>query len=166
MNPIVQLLAYLQEETKRNIRLTIDKQTATNIAEQLKDGMKPCPEPTQDIDLNLENRQKAINEYMYGPADPSNPGNFWEEIALVWKEDDLNEVKSMRCGNCAAFNVTTRMKKCIEKGFDDPGEDDMDTVEAGELGYCQFLNFKCAAKRTCKAWVTGGPIKDQSKPTT
>ena len=160
MNSIAQLIAYLQLETKRNIQLTLDKTTANNLATQLKNGMKPCPEPTQDISLNLENRQKAIDEYMYGPANPSNPGSFWEELALVWKEDDITEVKSMVCGNCAAFNTTSRMKKCIEKGFEDPGEDDMDTVEAGELGYCQFLNFKCAAKRTCKAWVTGGPITD------
>ena len=29
-----------------------------------------CPAPTQDIDLNLENRNKAFKEYMYGPSDP------------------------------------------------------------------------------------------------
>jgi len=24
----------------------------------------------------------------------------------------------------------------------------------------QLLKFKCAAARTCQAWVSGGPIKD------
>jgi hypothetical protein len=36
---------------------------------------------------------------------------------------------------------------------------DIDVIEAGELGYCRFLKFKCAAARTCDAWVVGGPIK-------
>ena len=36
-----------------------------------------------------------------------------------------------------------------------------DVIEAGELGYCRFLKFKCAAARTCDAWVVGGPITDE-----
>ena len=31
---------------------------------------KGCPLPTQDIDLNLKNRNKAFKKYNYGPADP------------------------------------------------------------------------------------------------
>ena len=31
---------------------------------------KGCPAATQDIDLNLKNRNKAFKEYNYGPADP------------------------------------------------------------------------------------------------
>jgi hypothetical protein len=27
------------------------------------------------------------------------------------------------------------------------------------------LKFKCAAKRTCDAWVTGGPIETEKSPT-
>ena len=39
-----------------------------------------CPPATQDIDLNLENRQKAIDEYGYGPADPSQKNEkFWKK---------------------------------------------------------------------------------------
>jgi hypothetical protein len=26
------------------------------------------------------------------------------------------------------------------------------------LGYCEAFDFKCAASRTCDAWVVGGPI--------
>ncbi len=29
---------------------------------------KGCPLPTQDIDLNLKNRNKAFKKYNYGPA--------------------------------------------------------------------------------------------------
>ncbi len=34
-----------------------------------------CPAPTQNIELNLQNRQKAINEYGYGPLNPNEPNN-------------------------------------------------------------------------------------------
>lgn len=118
-----------------------------------------CPEPTQDIKLNLKNRQKAINEHGYGPPDPSQPNEkFWLKKMDMWKVDELSEVKNMLCGNCAAFDITTKTLDCIESGI---GEDATETINAGKLGYCKFLKFKCAAKRTCDAWVTGGPITDK-----
>jgi hypothetical protein len=123
---------------------------------------KSCPPATQDIKLNLKNRQKAINEFGYGPLNPGEPNKkFWDEKVKEWKLDTLKEAKTALCGNCAAFDVTKKTIDCIAKGIgDDEGsEDPMDVVEAGELGYCRFLKFKCAAKRTCDAWVTGGPIK-------
>jgi hypothetical protein len=123
---------------------------------------KSCPPATQDIKLNLKNRQKAINEFGYGPLNPGEPNKkFWDEKVKEWKLDTLKEAKTALCGNCAAFDVTKKTIDCIAKGIgDDEGsEDPMDVVEAGELGYCRFLKFKCASKRTCDAWVTGGPIK-------
>ena len=118
-----------------------------------------CPEPTQDIKLNLKNRQKAINEHGYGPPDPSQPNEkFWLKKMDMWKVDELSEVKNMLCGNCAAFDITSKTIDCIKSGI---GEDATETVNAGKLGYCKFLKFKCAAKRTCDAWVTGGPITDK-----
>lgn len=118
-----------------------------------------CPEPTQNIELNLKNRQKAINEHGYGPPDPSQPNRkFWLKKMDMWKVDELSEVKNMLCGNCAAFDITTKTLDCIKSGI---GEDAEETINAGELGYCKFLKFKCAAKRTCDAWVTGGPITDK-----
>jgi hypothetical protein len=63
--------------------------------------------------------------------------------------DDIEQAKSARCGNCAAFDITKKMKSCIAKGIgSEPGSDAMDTIDAGTLGYCKFLKFKCAAKRT------------------
>jgi hypothetical protein len=120
-----------------------------------------CPIATQDIDVNLKNRKKAIDEYMYGPLDPNQPNEeYWQEIAAEWNMDDIEQAKSARCGNCAAFDITKKMKSCIAKGIgSEPGSDAMDTIDAGTLGYCKFLKFKCAAKRTCSAWVEGGPIK-------
>ena len=40
--------------------------------------LNQCPAPTQNIELNLQNRQKAINEYGYGPLNPNEPNDiFW-----------------------------------------------------------------------------------------
>lgn len=122
-----------------------------------------CPEATQDAHENLENRQEAIEEYGYGPPDPSKPNDkFWKKKMEMWNVDEIEEVKDMRCGNCAAFNISPSMLKCIEKGLDDES-DPWATVEAGKLGYCQMYKFKCASERTCDSWVTGGPIKSDNE---
>jgi capsid protein len=119
-----------------------------------------CPVETQDIKANLANRQKAVNIANYGPANPQLPNaDYWTAKAAQFKTS-INEAKTMRCGNCAAFNVSPRIKDCINKGI---GADASEVEKAGELGYCEFFDFKCAAKRTCDAWVVGGPIKSESK---
>ena len=119
-----------------------------------------CPIATQDIHVNLDNRQHAIDEYMYGPLDPSEPNTeYWQQIADVWHMD-IDKVKTARCNNCAAFNITYKMKKCMSEGIgSEPSSDAMDIVNAGQLGYCMLFKFKCAGARTCSAWVTGGPVK-------
>jgi hypothetical protein len=80
----------------------------------------------------------------------------------MWQLDNVEDAKQSLCGNCAAFDVTKKTLDCIAKGIGTDGgsEDPHDVIEAGQLGYCRFLKFKCAAKRTCDAWVVGGPIKD------
>lgn len=130
-----------------------------NIVEATEKG---CPLATQDLDVNLKNRKKAIDEYMYGPLDPNEPNEeYWSKIADEWNMDDIEQAKSARCGNCAAFDITDKMQDCIAQGIgSEPGSDAMDTIDAGTLGYCKFLKFKCAAKRTCSSWVEGGPIRD------
>lgn len=130
-----------------------------NMLEALSDG---CPPATQSIKLNLENRQKAIDEYGYGPLDPNAPNEeFWQAKADEWNMDDPEQAKTARCGNCAAFDKTEKMLSCIAKGIgDDAVSPAEETIDAGDLGYCKFLKFKCAAKRTCDAWVEGGPITD------
>jgi hypothetical protein len=128
-----------------------------NLLEALEKG---CPPATQNIKLNLKNRQKAIDEYRYGPLDPNEPNEeFWQDKANEWNLGDAEDAKSARCGNCAAFDESPDMLDCIAKGIgSEPGSDAHDTIDAGTLGYCKFLKFKCAAKRTCDAWVEGGPI--------
>jgi len=122
---------------------------------------KECPPATQDITLNLKNRQKAINEYGYGPLNPDLPNTkFWMKKVDEWNLDSAEEAKSSLCGNCAAFDQRKATLDCIAQGIgSDQGADDP-TIDAGDLGYCRFLKFKCASKRTCDAWVTGGPLTE------
>ena len=125
---------------------------------------KGCPRATFDIDLNLKNRQTAIDEYTYGPANPDKPGSYWKDMSKVFKVDEAT-AKSMMCGNCAAFDVSDSMRKCISDGIkgDEKNIDSNATINLSDLGYCNFLHFKCAGSRSCKAWVTGGPITEKDK---
>jgi len=137
-----------------------DSTAMRNLINLLEAMEKGCPPATQSIDLNLKNRQKAIDEYHYGPLNPAEPNEeYWQELADKWNTSDIESVKNNRCGNCAAFDISEDMLDCIAKGIgSEPGSDPHDTIDAGKLGYCKFLKFKCAAKRTCDAWVEGGPV--------
>jgi hypothetical protein len=122
-----------------------------------------CPPATQDIGINLKNRKRAINNAGYGPLNPEEPNEaFWENKASLWSIKP-EEAKTSLCGNCAMFTVTTQMKDCIATGISQGGSstsDAWDAIDAAQLGYCEAFDFKCAATRTCDAWVTGGPIDD------
>jgi len=120
-----------------------------------------CPQATGDITLNLKNRGKAIDKADYGPMDPNQPNDqYWRRMGQRWKVSG-DEAKSMLCGNCSAFNQKQKIIDCIEEGIGDGMADDaMEVIDAGDLGFCEIFDFKCAAKRTCAAWIVGGPIKD------
>jgi hypothetical protein len=122
-----------------------------------------CPPATQDITLNLKNRQKAIDEYGYGPLNPDMPNRkFWMKKVDEWNLDSMEEAQQSLCGNCAAFDIRQDTLDCIAQGIDaDSPEDAEGVIDAGDLGYCKFLKFKCASRRTCDAWVTGGPLIDK-----
>ena len=117
-----------------------------------------CPIATKDLEINIKNRQHAIDEYVYGPANPKEPGDFWGRIGKVWGISD-KEASTMRCGNCAAFNVSDRIKNCISTNIGDGKEDGEAVLDLAELGYCELLHFKCAGSRTCSAWLVNGPLK-------
>jgi hypothetical protein len=120
------------------------------IKEALKDNVKECPAPTQDLELNTANRNRAIEaEFIkYGPLNLADEA-YWEEYAKKWKTKPEIAKKS-NCSNCVAFDISPRMEKCM------PGETDED----GRLGYCWMHHFKCHSARTCYTWAAGGPIKD------
>jgi hypothetical protein len=71
----------------------------------------------------------------------------------------------MLCGNCSAFDVSDSMRACMAKGIKgtESSVDANATINLADLGYCNFLHFKCAGSRSCKAWVTGGPITEKDK---
>ena len=125
---------------------------------------KGCPVATHDIELNLKNRQAAIDDYHYGPANPLEPSDYWKKAAGRWAVTEKT-VKTMLCGNCAAFDASDTMRKCIESGIkgDESHADAAATINLSDLGYCNFLHFKCAGTRTCAAWVVGGPITEKDR---
>jgi hypothetical protein len=119
-----------------------------------------CPPATQDIQLNIENRQTAIDQANYGPLNPNEPNEeYWQAKADQFK-GSVEEAKKALCGNCAFFYRTPKILECIAEGL---GEevDPYDAIEAGNIGYCEAFDFKCAADRTCSAWVVGGPITEE-----
>ena len=114
-------------------------------------GAPSCPAATLNLKLNTKNRDHAIkSDYIrYGPLNVDVPGDYWEKIAKKWKTS-VSAAKKSLCGNCVAFDVSPRMKKCM------PGKtSDSD----GVLGYCHMHHFKCHSARTCNTWAMGGPIK-------
>ena len=118
-----------------------------------------CPPATQDIGINLKNRKNAIDTASYGPLNPAEPNDeFWQALASEWNVD-AESAKKQRCGNCAVFIKTPEMLACIEAGLgNEAGNEAMDVIDAGDLGYCEAFDFKCASARTCRAWVAGGPV--------
>jgi hypothetical protein len=124
-----------------------------------------CPVATQDVSVNLKNRNEAIKEYGYGPMNPLEPSvPFWNRLAKMWNTTP-QEAKKSRCDNCSAFIQTKEMLACIQKGIGyDPDEPPANNkaeavAESANLGYCQLFHFKCAGDRTCDAWLVGGPIR-------
>jgi hypothetical protein len=123
-----------------------------------------CPEATQDIVVNLENREHAIKKAGYGPLNPNEPNDeFWEEKGQRWGVSG-DEARKSTCGNCVMFIRTPKMLDCIASGIEQGGsgnDNAWDAIDTAELGYCEGLDFKCAASRTCDAWVVGGPITEE-----
>jgi pimeloyl-CoA synthetase len=124
--------------------------------------MKECPKVCSDIPLNLKNRDWAFKHVGYGPANPDSPEDFWQIRAKEWNTSEKN-AQTMHCGNCSAFIQTPEMMECIVGGIQGEESDDEtyanEVVASAELGYCELFEFKCAADRTCSAWLVGGPIK-------
>jgi hypothetical protein len=128
---------------------------------------KECPLATHDIKVNLKQRDWAFKNVGYGPANPELPNNeFWQDKADEW-QTPVKDAKTMRCGNCSAFIQTPEMMDCIVNGIQGEESDNEtyanEVVDGADLGYCELFEFKCAADRTCSAWLVGGPT---TKPMT
>ena len=117
-----------------------------------------CPIATQDIKTNLTNRQNAINVAHYGPLNPNLPNEeYWAAKGKQFNTTQ-EEAKKSICGNCSFFNIGQKVLDCIAQGIGNE-LDPFQVIDAGQLGYCEAFDFKCASKRTCDAWLVGGPVK-------
>ena len=122
-----------------------------------------CPAPTQDIALNTRNRDHAIRDFDYGPPNPSAPSTwFWRKLAarwrMPWNRRTEREIKGMRCGNCAVFDISPAMQACLPRVGTLDAYDQAVSLSGSVLGYCWAHDFKCASMRTCATWAHGGPI--------
>jgi hypothetical protein len=156
-NKLRELGALQENEAQPSITSTYTGQAASGSVAPALLAVEGCPESTQNIELNIANRQKAIDEANYGPLNPNEPNEaYWEAKAEQFGAS-VEEAKKALCGNCSFFYRTPEILKCIAEGL---GEevDPYEAIDAGEIGYCEAYDFKCAASRTCDAWVVGGPI--------
>lgn len=145
--------------------LSAEAKSLLEISTITADAGDACPPATQDIQLNLANRQNAIDNVGYGPLNPAEPNEeFWQDKADRWKIE-IKDAKTAVCGNCIFFIRTPKMLDCIEGGIGLGNEEAQGSIEAGELGYCNALDFKCASERTCNAWAAGGPVTEDSAMT-
>jgi len=127
------------------------------IREAIEENVKVCPAPTQDLELNTANRNRAIKAdfIKYGPLNLSDEG-YWEKYAEKWgPTTSAEEAKKSNCSNCVAFDISPRMIECIPGTTSEPVRD-----KDGILGYCWMHHFKCHSARTCYTWAAGGPIVD------
>jgi len=141
------------------------KSRADEILEQVKTGIE-CPPATQDISINLDNRKSCVDKANYGPPNPNLANlDFWQLKAELFNTS-VDQAKTMRCCNCAAFVVKEKMMECIQKGLASTSIDEediaKDIISRADLGYCELFDFKCAGSRTCDAWITNGPLTDES----
>ena len=109
-----------------------------------------CPLPTRNLELNTRNRNRAIEEkhIQYGPLNLDDEV-YWARVAKFWKTT-VQVAKKSRCGNCVAFDISSRMEECM------PGKT---SDKDGRLGFCWMHHFKCHSARVCYTWAKGGPIK-------
>jgi hypothetical protein len=146
----------------RSTEASTDKPLLASLVAALNDNS--CPPATRDIVLNVKNRQNAIDNVGYGPLNPAEPNDeFWQEKADRWKTTPVEAKKSI-CGNCVFFVRTPSMLDCISSGIEEGGSGEQnawDAIDQAELGFCEALDFKCAASRTCNAWAAGGPITEE-----
>jgi hypothetical protein len=152
---------YLKYKDIEKYRVEFELKKPLTAAVETSEG---CPPATSDIAVNLTNRENAIKTAGYGPMNPALPNSkFWQAKADRWTVP-IEDAKKSLCGNCAVFIQTPKMLDCIASGLgNEAGNDAWGSIEAGDLGYCEAFDFKCASSRTCDAWVAGGPVTEETK---
>ena len=143
----------------------MDDQESNEDMEDSDEMINGYPAATQDIELNMHNRQYCIDVAAYGPMNPLIENTeFWQGKADIF-HTTVEEAKTAKCSNCAAFIQTSYMREAMATGLG--GEDAAYAIiDLANLGYCEIFDFKCAGDRTCNAWVVGGPITDKNADVT
>jgi hypothetical protein len=99
---------------------------------------------------NKKNTQIAIDDWMLGPADPSNEPTankpFWIAVGTAMQVDE-KESRRRRCSNCEYYDNSTMTQASMER----IPRNEWDT-DAGFRGYCTKLAFICHDLRVCQAW--------------
>ena len=113
-------------------------------------GGLPIEEPFITAAENKKNTQIAIDDWMLGPAKPSNERGankpYWMALAKAMQVDEA-EARRRRCSNCEYYDnsVMTQVK------MDRIPWNQWD-VDAGFRGYCNKFDFICHDLRSCQAW--------------
>jgi len=84
--------------------------------------VKSCPEAIADNTIGIDNRERSIVRSNYGKDNGEN-----------------------RCGDCIFFDISNRMKKCMD-------------TETDNNGYCWDQEFVCNRENVCDMFEEGGPI--------
>ena len=129
---------------------------------------KSCPPATLDLELNTRHRDLTIRFFDYGPPNPALPNRaYWRKLACRWFDKitpkAVAQTKSMRCGNCAVFDISPAMRHCLPPVQTRDAYDNFAVGSGSVLGYCWAHKFKCASSRTCATWVEGGPIRTNAR---
>ena len=113
-------------------------------------GGLPDDEPFITAAQNKKNTQIAINDWMLGPAKPSNERGanktYWMALAKAMRVDE-NEARRRRCSNCEYYDNSTMTQAKMDKIPWNEWD-----VNAGFRGYCKKLDFVCHDLRSCQVW--------------
>jgi hypothetical protein len=110
----------------------------------------PVEKPFPSTSENKRNTLMVIQDWMLGPANPSNErganADYWRGLAKAWQVDET-EARRRRCSNCEYYDNSTdaqlKMERIPWNQFDDG---------AGFRGFCEKFSFVCHDLRSCQAW--------------
>ncbi len=113
-------------------------------------GGLPIEEPFITPADNRKNTQTAIDDWMLGPANPSNERGankpYWMALAKAMQVDEA-EARRRRCSNCEYYDNSVMMQIKMDRIPWNEWD-----VSAGFRGYCNKLDFVCHDLRSCQAW--------------
>lgn len=99
---------------------------------------------------NKKNFLVAVENWYYGPEDPSNDPEanpeFYEALADAMQCDE-KDARRKHCSNCGFYDNSLMTQVRIERIPMAPYD-----AGYGFRGHCEKLNFICNDMRVCQAW--------------